>query len=302
MGLIAALKTIDPEREGMIVLSEIEIKQIQSVLLTMLKDLDMFCRQNQISWGLAGGSMLGAIRHHGFIPWDDDVDIHMPRSEFIRFRDRVINDDVFQDNYELYCPGDKDYIYHFPRIYKKGTIFKEPQTTEKMPNSIFIDVFIMDNIPNNKFLRCIHGLQCDFFLAAISAMRIRECEHYLLTHTQSSNYVQKEIRKRVLASKFFSFRRMESWIKSGDRCFAKINDNTTKNVCDPSGSQHYFGEIYRREDICKFKRVPFEGTELPIPIGAEKILRQRYGDNYMKMPPENKREKHTLIELNTGVD
>ena len=302
MGMITALKKIDAEKEGLLVLTEEDIKNIQSVLLEMLIELDLLCDRFDIQWGLAGGSMLGAIRHHGFIPWDEDVDIHLERKEFIKLKKAILSDEEFMTKYHLKCPGDKDYIYHFPRIYKKGTVFKDPQTTNKMPNEIFIDIFILENIPNKRIHRIIHGLQCNFYLAAISAMRIKACSHTLFEFTKNSPNVQKEIKKRVKASLLFSYRSLESWIERGDRCFAKINNNKTIDVGDPTGAKHYFGEIYKREDICIFKRVPFAGVELPIPFGAEKILCQRYGTNYMELPPENKIEKHTIIELNTGVD
>lgn len=294
MSFKSLIETLDSQKENLIVLSQDNIDEIHQKLLYMLKSLDKYCKKNNIQWVLAGGSILGAVRHHGFIPWDDDADIHMTRYEFEKFKKK------FEENpmkgFLLKCPGDENYLFHYPKLYLKDTVFKELQSNDKNPNNLFIDIFILENTYDSKLLRFIHGLQCNFYLMVISALRIDACKKSLLEHTKHSPKANKSIKIRCIIGHFFKFRKLSSWIRSADRCFSKVKNTQTKLICIPTGAQHYFGEIYNRKQMCERRYVPFETESLPIPKDAEKILKQRYGDNYMQLPPISKRAKHAIVE------
>ena len=94
MKLKDVLSNLDAKEEGLVVIDDEKIQLVHYVLLEMLKDFDEICRQNGIEWCLAGGSILGALRHHGFIPWDDDVDIVMMRPDYDRFMDSLVKKDT----------------------------------------------------------------------------------------------------------------------------------------------------------------------------------------------------------------
>lgn len=301
MKLKDVLSNLDAKEEGLVVIDDEKIQLVHCVLLEMLKDFDEICIQNGIEWCLAGGSILGALRHHGFIPWDDDVDIHMTRSEYEKLRK------VFQENqdtseiirkYLLKSPGDSNYLYHFPKIYKRETLFREIQSSNDTPNGFFMDIFILEDTYDSKARRVFHSLQCNFFLLAISALRSKACEDTMLKYTRKNKIAQKEIKKRSRLSLFFSFKDLSWWLKKADKCFEKANNPNSKMVVVPTGAAHYLHELYPRSEMCaSYKRVSFEDLELPVPCGAEEIMAKRYGRDYMQIPPEEKRERHAIIEM-----
>ncbi len=293
MGLSSDLKRIDPDKYGLHVLSDSELRQLKVKLLEITSYIYDVCMQHKIEWGLCGGSALGAIRHKGFIPWDDDIDICMTRGNFERFK-KAFRESAKNSKYELLVPGDCEYYYHFPRIFDTSTVFTGVQSKGR-GTGVFIDIFIVEDMFDNRILQVFHGIESSLYLFIISCMA---------THIRKDIYLKyaaKELKKKILIrdffSKFFSFRSMEKWIEKGDRVFSKANNPRSDLVCVPSGVKHFFGEIYRREDMCRFSEMPFEDREFPVYVGVHRIMRQRYGDDYMKLPPENKREKHVCVEL-----
>ena len=127
-------------------LSYKDLHRLQQVLLTMLVDIKTVCDRHQINYMLCGGTTLGAVRHQGFIPWDDDVDVMMLRSEFNRFK-KVFRD-AFSEKYELVEPlSDPRYVGKLVKIYKKGTTFIEiPTAGVGGPDMIFVDLFLIENL------------------------------------------------------------------------------------------------------------------------------------------------------------
>ncbi len=293
MGLSSELKQIDPAKHGLHILTDKELYDLKRKLLEITAYIGAICEENRIEWGLCGGSALGAIRHKGFIPWDDDIDICMTRRNFEHFK-KVFRRSSDSSKYELLVPGDNDYYYHFPRIFDTTTLFTGVQSKGR-GTGVFVDIFIVEDMYDNRILQFLHGIEASFYLFVISCMA---------THIRKDIYLKyatKKIRKKTLIrdffSHFFSFWSMEKWIKKGDRVFSKVNNPSSKLVCVPSGVKHYFGEIYRRRDMCQFTVMPFEDKEFPVYSGVHNIMRQRYGDDYMKLPPEEKREKHVCIEF-----
>ena len=142
-------------------LSVDELKGLQSTLLDMLIEVDRICKKHEIKYVLFAGTLLGAVRHSGFIPWDDDLDIAMMRSEYIRFRDVCVqeldaNRFFFQDN-----TTDPYYRWGYGRILRLGTEFSRVgQEHMKMRKGIFLDIFPMDGVPEYAPLRGVHNFVC----------------------------------------------------------------------------------------------------------------------------------------------
>ena len=292
MGLSSELKRINPEEMGLHVITEDELKRLKQVLLEMTSYIKAICDEHQIEWGLCGGSALGALRHKGFIPWDDDIDICMTRRNFNKFKE-VFNHQP-QSRYELLIPGDREYYYHFPRVFDTKTLLTNIQSCGR-GTGVFIDVFIVEDMYDSSLMKKLHGLECNWYLFVISCLvtNIRKAVY----RKYGSSKIRKKVIIRDFFSVFFKFRSVEYWILKADRVFSKANNPDSEYVCVPSGVKHYFGEIYKRKDMCVFTMLPFEDREFPVYSGAHRILKQRYGDDYMELPQEDKREKHTCIEL-----
>ena len=293
MGMINMIKRLDAEKAGLYVISEEELSKLKKTLLDMLKDMIKVFDANGINWSLSGGSIIGAVRHHGFIPWDDDIDLFMTRRNFEKFR-KVFNKQL-GDRYRLRMPGDKGYILHFPTIEKRGTRIKQIQSTGGA-QGLFIDVFILENCPDNKILRKLHGLHCTAYLAIDSFVRTEACKKNLLKYGASSPELIKAVKLRCRLSKLFMFRKLEKWMKLSDKCFSSVKNNKSEYVVCPSGGAHYFGEIFKREYMEKTVSVDFEDIKANIPCNSDYYLTKRYGADYMTIPKDAAKERHAYIE------
>lgn len=295
MPLQDILKNLDSEKLGLKVLSEQEIQNVQNKLEMILHDFDEVCKRHNIEWCLFGGSVIGAVRHNGFIPWDDDIDIFMTRENYNKFR--LVAKAELKDKYLLKEPGRKNYIYHFPQLQLRHTEIESIQTCDECNDGLFIDIFIMENIPNNMMLRIIHGGLCSALLFIDSVIRQKKCEKHILMYAGLDSETVKSVKKRAKFAWIFQFLKLEQWLEISDRVFGLCKDSQSRYVACPSGRLHYFKETYLRKEMCNYVKHCFENHEWNIPVGYEYYLTKRYGTDYMVVPPTNKREKHIYVKL-----
>ncbi|MBQ9686692.1 MAG: LicD family protein [Oscillospiraceae bacterium] len=293
MGFLHLFKTAK-YTDDVIILDDSKLKLVQSELMSMMKDIVPVFLENHIKWFLSGGSILGAVRHQGFIPWDDDIDLFMERSDFDRFK--KVFDKCLDDRYMLRTPGDKDYLMCFPRIEKIGTKVQSIQSVENHSHGLFIDIFILENTYDNALLRSIHGLKSTFLLFVDSSVRLGYCSKNILKYTNNDPRIQKEIRKRTWASHLFALMPLERWLFLSDQVFSSVHKRGKYLVC-PGGVNHFFGELYNSSLFEHPSTGLFEGEKWNLPANPEEYLRQRYGSNYMQLPPPDKREKHAYVAL-----
>ena len=138
-----------------------EVKLIQKIQLDILKEVDRICKSENIRYGIDGGTLLGAIRHKGFIPWDPDVDVIMLREDYEKFYNaslRLMNNNKYFLQEER---TDSYYRWGFTKIRRVDTNFvRVGQEHLKMQNGIFIDILIMDNVPDNYIKRKLYEAFC----------------------------------------------------------------------------------------------------------------------------------------------
>ena len=135
-----------PPMEEIHNISDEELKQLQACFLDIIKDIDRVCKDNDICYMAAGGTCLGSVRHKGFIPWDDDVDLLMPRKDLKKFLD--LFDETLGDRYEITSPNSKYLLESMiTAVYKKGTLKASVQTMgTDLPQGVHIDIFILSTI------------------------------------------------------------------------------------------------------------------------------------------------------------
>ncbi len=264
-----------------------ELFHLQKVLLDIYIDVQAVCEKNNLTCMLLGGSSLGAVRHKGFIPWDDDLDIAMPRKDYETFK-KIFKSEL-GNKYILNAPNyDGRPTNRFPKILLKGTKFVEIGLEEDDRACIKIDIFVLDNVPNNKLLRYLKGFQCTVLMFAGG-------------HVQSYEGARakgRKLNKRETIGKLLSFRSSEKWFDRFDKA-CRWPDEKSKFIGIPSGRKHYFGEILPRETYLPASVGIFEGHKIYMQADTDTYLKNLYG-NYMEIPPENKREKHYIEKIDFG--
>lgn len=268
-------------------------QKLQSVIFSIYKDVKEVCDKYDLSLYLCGGSALGAVRHQGFIPWDDDMDVTMTRDEYNQF-EKVFEKEL-SDKYVLTAPGYKNGSRsRFPKVIKKGTIFREIES--KAPEDecgIFLDIFILDNVPDHKTLRLIKGHTCNIleFIAGQVLLQEERIDSVLNIFKKAN---KKQYYVRMITGKVFSFLPVRTWNKWIDKVIQY--DKETTNCTLATGRKHYFGEMLPKDTFLPGQPAQFEGEKVLIFSDFDSYLKNLY-DDYMVIPDESKRELHIVQEL-----
>lgn len=283
------------------ILTDEELKRLQAVELDILKDFLKVVEENHIPYTLSGGSVLGTIRHGGFIPWDDDVDINMTRASYNRFCE--VFAETLGTRYELWAPelGHEHGLAHV-QIKKKNTVYQSFNELSKENNGIYLDVFIVENVPDNALLRKMHGFLC---LAVGYMLTCRKTYYdmpYLEKYIGDSQMLRKTLMKKARIGRFFAWLSLDRASKITSRVYSMCRNSKSKYVTIPSGRKHYFGELQLRKDLCETVEKDFAGVTVKIPKGYKNYMEGLYGKDYMTIPPVEAREQHPLMKLDFGDD
>lgn len=277
-------------------MTDAERHGVQQRLLEMYADIRSVCKQHNLTIVLGGGSCLGAIRHKGIIPWDDDLDLNMPRKDYNRLLE-LLKQNVLGDKYEYRYPDGKMYSTSaFLKIYLRGTIFESALgETTQYPKGLFVDIFPIEGVPNFKPWRIIKGLIANSL--RLIGNCVYESQYDMKTLKQMMvDYPEllSFIRKRRLIGKLFSFLDSRTWMCLFDRLVA--DERVTPLVTVPTGRNLYHGEIIESSKLFPAIEVPFENITADVYHDYHAYLTMMYGD-YMKIPPVEKRERHFIKNI-----
>lgn len=293
--LFTLLKHVCETNNNVIILNDKDVKHIQKRILHILDDVLEVCNNEKINYQLSSGSALGAIRHQGYIPWDDDIDINMERQELDRFITAF--EKQFSDKYYIHVPGKTaDYDFAPVHIYAKDIKARGIMHAKRKESGIGIDIFPIENVFDNKVLRSIQGFGSLFFRYVLSCLRIRDNIEELNTISVGNDELMKYLRKRNRLASFFLIIPRPVWIKLSYKWATICKNNHSKMVSIPSGIGMFFKEMYSRESFCKTENVLFEGRNVRVTSDYDRYLSLLYGE-YMKLPPPHKRERHVMMEL-----
>lgn len=264
-------------------ISDEELKQLQKIELEMLVELDRICRKYRIEYSLDGGTLLGAVRHKGFIPWDDDADVIMLRREYTKFR-RVCKKELDRTRFFLQdYQSDPEYRWGYAKLRRKNTKFVRQGQESFMQQGVFMDILVADNVPDGYVSRRIHHFLC--FL-------IRKALYSEIGKYQETNVILKSI-YRIL-----------SWIPRNrifqvrNQMAARTNRKRTELI------SHYTLEYPKhcryglpRECFDEMTEMEFEGKAFYGFQNYHRYLSMYYGD-YMTLPPKEKQvPKLAITEL-----
>ena len=258
-------------------MKEYTLKEIQNSLLNIINDFDKFCNENGIIYYLMGGSALGAIRHKGFIPWDDDIDVFMTYDNYHKFLD-LAEQKINKEKYFLQRENTEQWPLFLSQIRLNNTTFISDDFchNKKMHHGLFIDIMCLYPAPKNKFLR---------FIQYCAAMALKTRALY------DSNYVAKSGLKRIIikSSNFFVNKTTK---KIFIKMVCRYNDKKVINYAHYFGRARFKYTTYSKSLFKKQKYVPFENIKLPVMDGVEEYLKIRYGKNWNNIPDKKTREKY----------
>lgn len=275
---------------------EATLKKLQKTELEILKDFDDLCRENGLSYFGGGGTAIGAVRHHGMIPWDDDIDVGMVRKDYEKFL-RIAKQKKYSDKYRVInAETMENYPLMSTRWCKKGTKFKEDALKNIDGDlGIFLDIYCFDNIPDNEILMQIHAWRSWVWGKLLILYWLDEPVLYF------GGFLGKAVTgicKAVhlgMRGLHVSPRWLYRHTKRVTSCYDGKETKRVNYMHDPRPCI----SIMDRKDIFPVKRVEFSGQEICVPANVEAYLERRFGD-YMTLPPEDKRHNHPPYELDFG--
>lgn len=272
--------------------------RLQDVLVEMMQDIHNVCIKRKIGYALVGGSCLGAVRHQGFIPWDDDIDISMLREDWEKFRSCF--DEELGEKYVMEAPqyGNKDCKTTWAKVYKKKTVLQEIMDVDTpYEQGIFIDIFFYENVSNNKIIRKIDACLSDFLKGVATSMVFYKYPNELMKQYYGAT---PQTKRYYNMRRFLGF--LFSWMSHKRFCdcydkFVSRHKSPSEYITAPTGRKNYMGELLQRKWWIPQKQVKFENTEFLVPADSHNYLLTLFGKNYMQLPPVEKREKHFIVKL-----
>ena len=285
---------------GMKILSENEIKSLQNIMLDILKDIMKVADKYDFHPIMAGGSALGVVRHKGFIPWDDDIDMVIPRKECVAFIKAFEKE--FSDKYIISSPyGISQFVTPTIHIIARNTKLVSLWSNKRIrPFGVAIDIVPLDYAPTNKLLYYIHGIiSCILLLVMNSKLmymsRTKISDKLFAINCKSRFFYFY----RLSIGFIFSFISYNHFVKLYDKWISLCKES--KLITIPAGRKHYFGETQPVDVFVPPLNAEFENIQVYIPKEYKTYLKRIYGDDYMQIPPINKREIHACVSFETSV-
>ena len=256
------------------------LKKVQQTELSILKEVAEFCDNNNIRYCITSGTLLGAVRHGGFIPWDDVIDISMPRADYERF---VSLADKFIGGYEIVCTKlNSQYPIAICKVRKCDTVMKEPSMAHlNINHGVWIDIFPLDKVKN------------------IKKIKMRAYKFNLITTV--INYKLGVSKPHKLSTKAFCAVLGTISIANLDKIRTKImssDENTDAQYYTSFASNLGPDKLLFAHDIYfPLKKIKFEKEMFYAPSNSEYWLSSAYGE-YMVLPPEEERvNRHKIMEI-----
>lgn len=263
---------------------EYDKRKLQLKILEMAKYIDKLSRENDIEYFLIYGTCIGAVRHKGFIPWDDDFDIGMTYDNYLKFI-KVCDEKLDKENYFLQTyKSEKNYYLSFAKMRDLSTTLIEAHNENiDMHKNVYIDIFPFVGYPNKNLQRKIFKLGRAFMLSA----NINVINNKFLYNTSR------------LIIKIFGKKKI---LKVTRKYCSKFDIKKCEYVCSVCDGDSITRNLFKKEWIEKVKYVEFEDTKLPIPFNYDEVLKTTYND-YMTIPSQEEIDngQHNIIFLDLNL-
>lgn len=261
-------------------------EEMKQIMLDMLVSFDEFCREHHLRYYLTGGTLLGAVRHHGYIPWDDDIDVGMPRTDYEKFSE-IYNQEKKNPDYVFVSYHQEPDLYvSSGKLFDQRTVMKE-SSDSNVTIGVYLDVFPLDNIGKNEN-------EAELFAEKALEYRMR-----LTKRTWKVNVPGRAWYKNaaVAVLKTFSTHKpVSALVKEQDKfCSSRSSEHLEPYVgyvCAAMKKELLHGEWFE-----SVRELPFEGHLMIVPGEYEKVLTVFYGNDFMELPPAEKRVTHHSYEV-----
>lgn len=263
----------------------VSLSGAQVAILNIFKEIKPFLEEHSIPYYLLGGSLLGAVRHKGFIPWDDDIDIGIVRDDYERFLNTVSKN--LPENLELRSYRDEsDHHYYFARIVDKRFYMRREGSIITRRENLWVDIFPLDGMPNNAIARRIHMLRL---------LWVRMWYHIACFDKVNLNRPNRPLSERVVIAivkrlNFRGGRNYKKWLVKLDKLLKKYRVQDTDWVVNFMG-QYKFREMFPKSYYGNGRLYDFEDLKVMGPEEYDKVLTQMYGD-YMREPEDYDKNVH----------
>jgi len=249
-------------------------RAVQLRLLEIVRYIDEMCHKHDIQYFLIGGSALGAVRHEGFIPWDDDFDIGMTWENYSRFI-AICERELDQDRFYLQKERSEYWPMYYSKIRLNNTVFREEDSMSGGHEGLFVDIFCLESIADGK-LESAWQYFCSKVLVAQSLSE------------RGYNTASKKKKLAMFLSRFLAFEPVKSFLIREVR---RHNPKQTTRVSPLFGVIRYRKAFFPREYFGDGQRLKFENLMLPVPSRTHEYLTLYFGD-YLTPPPPEKRKGH----------
>lgn len=259
-------------------MKKISLEECKKIMLETLAYFDEICRKNNINYTLIGGTLIGAIRHKGIIPWDDDIDVALTREDYNKIISILEQDDNHQ--YKVITwQNNKDYYYPFAKLVDTRTYLQERDYKMYDDCGLYIDLFPYDIAPK-RFIK-LHYFRKKILNTFIHGLAFNP------ESCNQNNYFIKKIRA-FISNKILGKKRI---LKHYDHLCMKYNNKDYDGLMSPFMNR--VPKIIKKDDMNEFIYTEFDGYKFQIVKNYDGVLKEYFGD-YMKLPPENQRVTHGL--------
>lgn len=266
------------------------LRRVQLTQLEIAREIKRVCEENDIRFFLLGGTYLGAVRHQGFIPWDDDMDLGMLRGEYEKFC-RIAPEKLGPDYCLQTWYTEPNYGLPFGKVMKRGTVYLESKKSRRLQeNGIYVDIFPFDSVPQDLQQRQKLAKQ----LLRLYRLRLMKCGYKPWMEED------KVLWHKRLGYLFYQFQALFCGKQALARDYDALAEAQpdTDTVSEQSGMAQ---PLYVRREWCEdLVNYTFEGEQFPAPRAYDEFLTIYYGD-YMQLPPEDQREnRHQIVQVDFG--
>lgn len=264
-----------------------ELKDIQSLALRIFKEFHDFCLEYGIEYYMAYGTLIGTIRHQGFIPWDDDIDVWVKREDYTRIAELFPEWGKKRGLYLNSATTTENYNRIFAKVCLEHTKVRTLDRHNHYDEGYFIDIFVLEGSPNNAFKRYFRVKRLQYLrnivtLASYGADQLPDPSKKALFYSKISKLFRKIDQNKAVRK--FEATASKSLCKDSKYLLIPVRKSKGKAIQMPS---EWFVSSMRRQ---------FEGIEASVPCGYDSVLRKIFGD-YMQLPPEDQRKPGHAAEF-----